>query len=833
VIAHDTDLAWVCPNCRHDGGRTVVDGQVVLRCYDCRFVFPSPLHDTHMTLLSPVSDDDDTWTEKWGPIRADRYRVIRALASGSQGRILLAHHRHLDQPCVIKIVASRDELWADVANTRLRNEAQAGVRVNHGNVARVLDCDCVDDCWYFVMEYIPGENLRRVLRDVHFLPWEQVLSIGRQVAAGLAAVHGGELIHRDVKPSNLMLAHDGTVKIMDLGLAKFPHRDGACGVTHAGQVVGTPLYMPPEQFDSDQVLDSRADVYAYGATMFHLLTGRPPFEGSGIEEIAHRHRHDPVVWTVDERERIPVWLREVVEGCLAKRREHRIATAGLIEESLVGHAAVSPVPVSIERSQALGVAVLSFTNLSRRAEDEWIGDAIAECLSSRLTAVDGLHVADRGALHDVMQRRSGSTGDQPGRSHLLEAARLVGVDLIIVGSVQRHNDDVRIIARGVSRTESESKQLGTVSGAVSLLFDLEDRLTEQIVSAIAPARTTEETDLGGGTKSLEAHEQYIRGQRAFADGDYEAAIAMAEAAQRIDPDYEEPVSLAGACHARMGKYERAIACHHRQECLARDHGHGVGVSTALSNLGAAYYYQGAYPIAYEFLDRAAQMSRESDPTRDTAKLFGNLGMVLMRLDRYEEAERAFQRAIDIGTAFNDLVCLVWPYNGMGSVLLKLERLTEAREYHQRALRLAEEVGDRVMVGMSQMNLGRCSCLMTDYSESEIWFNTALGTLERTSFWNGLTLVYEHLAEMHLLAGEPESALPAIDKRIGLAQRHGNQRMEADAWGQKARAYEEMSLTSEALDALKSSVRISQRPAPYESLHRYLSENASGSVGGNR
>jgi len=631
-----------------------------------------------------------------------------------------------------------------------------------------------------------------------------------------------------------MLTHDGVAKIMDLGLVKVSEGLDAMGVTWAGQAVGTPLYMPPEQFAGSDKIDDRADVYALGATLYHLLTGRPPFEGSDIEHLARLHRTAPVTWTDEELNQFPRWLRETVESCLAKRREHRPDSATVVEQAL--RANVEPVrrPVSRECAPLPGVVVTPFQNLSRQPGDAWIGDAIAECLSSRLMAFEGVHVADRDVFNTIVeqQRQSAKAGESDGeRTNMLQAARLVGVSHVFMGSFHRQGDEVRIIAHVMEREHGETRFLGSVQGPAAGLFALEDELTDKIVEAMGPVlnRARRRPPAGGGTESLEAHEKYIRGKQSFVEGDYQAAINLAREAQAIDPQYAEPLSLMGSAYARLGEYERAVDCHERQERLARDHDDRWELAVALGNLGAMYYYKGEYAIAYEFLERATAMRDEESPAADTAKLFGNLGMVLMRLDRTAEAEKAFERAIAQCKQLNDLASMVWPYNGMGSVLLKQDRTAEAREFHQRALALAEEIGDRVMVGVSQMNLGRCACLAADFGEAERWFRESLATLDRTRFWNGLTLVYEHMAEMYLRQNRAEDALATVEQRIGLARRHGNRRMEAQAWEQQARAFELIGRTDDALKALKKSVEISQQPAPYESLHRYLEEVTSRSA----
>ncbi len=826
VRAASTD--WCCPNCGHASDSSSESVSIYAVCRDCGFHYPRP-SDHESSFSCP---DDETWTEKWGPIRTDRYRVIRALPGGAQGRILLAQHRHLNQRCVIKLVATQDDHWTEVANQRLQNEAQSGVLVNHANVARVYDCDCLDKAWYFVMEYIEGDNLRRLLEHVRRFRWEQVANIGKQVSAGLSAIHDADLIHRDIKPSNIMLSYQGVAKIMDLGLVKMPTQEDAHTVTWAGQVLGTPLYMPPEQFEASESLDHRADIYALGATLYQLLVGKPPFEGRGIDELAQNHREAAVTWPEDVVAEAPVWLRECIEHCLAKRREHRFARARDLLDLLEQNRSVVPRPQQIHHQPAVGIVVMSFRNLSRRTDDDWIGDAIAECLTSRLMELQNARVGDRAVLAKIMQRQIESSTphqEDTSRAQLLEATRVLGLTHVVTGSFQRQGDDLRLMGSVLWRDKGESQFAGAVSGKVEALFQLEDELAEAVIRSLQSVLQSDvREDRAARPANLVAHEKYVRGLRAFSDGDYEMAIRFAHEAFERDSEYGEPLSLIGACFARKGEYDRAVEYHEKQERLARQHGNTGEQAASLSNLGATYYYMGEYAVAYGFLERAASWAEKIQPPDEAAKLYGNLGMVLMRLGRLSDAEGAFEKAISICKAQANLVAMVWPYNGMGSVLFKQGRFVEAMEYHERALHLAEEVADRVMVGVSQMNLGRCATKLDRLEQAEIWFHSALGTLESTGFWNGLALVHEYMADMYIQQQRLAEAMATVDHRIDVTHRHGNRRMEAQAWEQKAKIFELSESTSDALQALKRSLEISQQPAPCESLHRYLHDVTSRS-----
>ena len=171
------DLKWACPHCDAGPAAGHTSTDLLLTCDRCGFAFPRPAEVAAGTKWREMLALAETSTEKWVDICADRYSILRALGVGAQGRIFLAHHRHLDQLCVIKVLNAPDDEWKEVAVARLRSEAHAGASVNHPNVARVLDCDCVRGTWYFAMEYVDGVNLRKVLLEKNRMKPEQVVEI--------------------------------------------------------------------------------------------------------------------------------------------------------------------------------------------------------------------------------------------------------------------------------------------------------------------------------------------------------------------------------------------------------------------------------------------------------------------------------------------------------------------------------------------------------------------------------------------------------------------------------------------------------------------------------
>lgn len=271
-----------------------------------------------------------------GVVLEDRYRVIAPLNAGGMGTIYKAEHRDLG-PCVIKVLqgrlAQRDE-WIK----RVIREAQAARRIGHENVVRVMDCGRTPNgSVYYVMEHLEGEDLaRRLAHRARGLPWAQARPLIIQLCSALIAVHRQGVVHRDIKPANCMLvpaARGGEMlKLVDFGIAKVLDADEE-SLTQAGVAMGTAQYMAPEQADGRSI-DQRADVYSAGATIFHLLTGRPPFEGKTVLHVLKSvlEAPPPLVHEAGASTCVPREIDAILHRSLEKEPEKRFPTVeGLLQ----------------------------------------------------------------------------------------------------------------------------------------------------------------------------------------------------------------------------------------------------------------------------------------------------------------------------------------------------------------------------------------------------------------------------------------------------------------------------------------------------------------------
>ncbi|HZC29393.1 MAG TPA: serine/threonine-protein kinase, partial [Gaiellaceae bacterium] len=210
-----------------------------------------------------------------------RYRIVRRLGAGGMAVVELAHDLQLDRPVAIKLLGENLLGDADVRRRFVR-EARSAARLAHPNVVRVFDTGEAAGRPFIVMEYVAGASLAAVLHERGKLPPDEVVRLGMQASAGLGHAHGHDLVHRDVKPQNLILRDDGTLKIADFGLVR---GDETTHVTRDGTLLGTAAYIAPEQAAGAEVT-AAADIYSLGAVFYELLTGRPPYEFRSLVELA-------------------------------------------------------------------------------------------------------------------------------------------------------------------------------------------------------------------------------------------------------------------------------------------------------------------------------------------------------------------------------------------------------------------------------------------------------------------------------------------------------------------------------------------------------------------
>jgi hypothetical protein len=259
-------------------------------------------------------------------INHHRYRVLRQLGHGGMGSVWLAEHRVMERPVALKVIHPQHLVQPGIIN-RFRREVVMTAKLHHPNLAAAYDAELAGNTFFLVMEYVPGEPLSRSLKDGPMAPQAACGAI-RQAAIGLAHAHAMGLVHRDVKPSNMLLTSDGVVKLVDFGLVR--EIDGTNSITAQDSVMGTPDYVAPEQALDPRAATARSDIYSLGCSLYQLLTGSVPYPGRSLVAKLDAHRYldpPPIVG-------VPLELSAIVQRMMAKDPDRRIQSAAGVARML-------------------------------------------------------------------------------------------------------------------------------------------------------------------------------------------------------------------------------------------------------------------------------------------------------------------------------------------------------------------------------------------------------------------------------------------------------------------------------------------------------------------
>jgi serine/threonine-protein kinase len=435
---------------------------------------------------------------------AGRYDVKRELARGGMGQVFEARDVKHGRPVAIKVLDP--DLAAAIGPARFRSEIETAARLQHPHIVPLFDSGDADGLLYYVMPLLGGESLRQRLTRERQLPIEDALRITREVADALRYAHEQGLVHRDVKPENIVLS-GGHALVLDFGIARTSDSK-AHPETHTVAAVGTPSYMSPEQI-SGTSLDGRADQYALACVVYEMITGQPPFTGPTSDSVILQHR------TVDPRPAsllrptTPVHLTQALTRGLAKSPADRFATMSAFSDAL----SAAQTPFGAQGQGRVMLAVLPLENLSADAEQEYFTDGMTEEL---ITHLGRLHPKRLGVIARTSAMRYKKTTKGVG-----EIGHELGVEYVVEGSVRRAGDKVRITTQLIQVSDQSHLWAQTYDRRMADIFELQDEVAGAVAKAlevelvpaivpVAPPLAEQKTQYEG--TSSEAYDAYLKGR---------------------------------------------------------------------------------------------------------------------------------------------------------------------------------------------------------------------------------------------------------------------------------------------------------------------------------
>ena len=612
-----------------------------------------------------------------------RYHIVQQLGEGGMGEVYLARDRELDRDVALKVI--RLDLSSHPAILeRFKREIQLSSNITHKNILRVYDLGEASGVKFLTMQYVDGQDLAAMMRRDGRLPLPRAVDIFRQICEGLQAAHEQGVIHRDLKPQNILIDGRGRVAIADFGLAKsFEY----ASLTEAGRVIGTPHYMSPEQVKGVP-LDQRSDIYSLGIILYEMLTGTVPFTGSSAYEVMIQRTTRTPRPASDHNPKIPRYLLKILDRCLQASPNLRYSSAAEILEDLDSQSFRSSLQYRVRRggwlagAAAIGVGVLLLAaiiavwlgmNASRKRAAEaahrpvsvlisdltnHTGDAVFEgtlepILTLALEGAPFINSYNRGQAHKVAAQIQTNATNLDERLARLVAVR-EGVNVVVAGAIDR-GDSYRLTLRAVD----------AVTGKPIANSEVTANTKEQVLSAVGRAAADLRKALGDTTPmstqlaaaetftagSLEAAHEYALGQDLFWRGKFEDAAPHYEQATRLDPNLGRAYAGLATVYANLGRKDDAekeykLAMSHIDRMtdrekyrtrsgyylLSRNNARAIEELTqlskqypadmaALNNLPLAYFYNRDMPRALEESQKAITFYPKNYVARNNGALY--------------------------------------------------------------------------------------------------------------------------------------------------------------------------------------------------------------------
>ena len=614
----------------------------------------------------------------------DVYLFERELGGGGMSRVFLAEDRTLQRQVVVKLL--QQDMAAGVSPERFRREIQLAAKLQHPHIVPLLSSGEIAGTPYFTMPFIDGESLRARLARQGELPVTESVRILRHVASALAYAHKHGVVHRDIKPDNVMLADDFAL-VTDFGVAKALSVSAASdssGLTSIGLAIGTPAYMSPEQALAEPTVDHRADIYAWGVMAYEMLTGLPPFKHASAQATLAAQAIEAPEPIDKKRPGLPPALASLVMTCLEKRPADRPQSASEVLSALdsivtsTGGTVSTTLPPARKRrlppaaiagagiillsaiggllykrgaftssggggAEVTSVAVLPLANVGGDTASDYFSDGMTDELANALGKLPGLRVASRTSAYAFKGRKDADAA---------EIGRKLHVQAFLAGTVRRAGDRLRVTAQLTNVADGLELWSDSYERPATDVFKVQDDIARRIADALklklgagAVAGTASASAASRGTENLEAYDSYLRGiylwNRRGADN-LTRSITYFERAVAIDPQYGRAYAGLASVYALLPEYTDSPP----PDVLQRTRdaaGKALAIDSTLAEahtaLGLASIHAWDFPMA----ERQYRMAIALEPQYPTGHQW--YGEFLFRTGRPDSAIAELKRAV--------------------------------------------------------------------------------------------------------------------------------------------------------------------------------------------
>jgi len=606
---------------------------------------------------------------------ADRYRIERELGQGGMATVYLAQDLKHERRVAVKVL--RPELAAVIGAERFLSEIKTTASLQHPNILALFDSGSADGFLYYVMPYVEGETLRDRLHRERQLSVEDSIGVTSQVAAALAYAHERGIVHRDIKPDNIMLS-SGQAVVADFGIARAIGAAGGAQLTATGMALGTPAYMSPEQSAGESNVDGRSDLYSLASVLYEMLAGEPPFTGQTAAAIIAKRLGAPTPRVRVVRQAVPESVDRVLQKALQRAPADRYATVTEFAEAL--HAKPVAVPRKTGRFAALAlvvvialgtaggwimhrsgisgeldnnvIAVVPF-RVSGDASIGYLRESMLDLLDARLAGTKGYRTVEPRALLSAWRQAGGNEQvDLSDKESRRLAARL-GAGRVLLGSAIHTPTEFTLRGSLLRVSDGTVVGDGVVAGSADSVAVLANRLVARLLSLDA-GEERERLD-GLASTSLDALQDYLAGRKAYRRGDYFTSMDLFARAFARDSGFAQAAFGMVTSNAHIGTVLRVdgfqltpTVWRLRDRLSARD----FALFRSLTWVGPKYPANSSYAEIIAQAEEAASAAPDS-PEQWYVLGYGLLyyGAVSSQPDWPRRAAEALDRSIALDSSF--------------------------------------------------------------------------------------------------------------------------------------------------------------------------------------